>query len=347
MADWTPELEAEVALMTPREFDSAYPGLFTRSAIHIKRRRLRDLGVSVMDSPIGRPADPILITVPQLPEEPTDDELWKAYDAMYDYQLKHDQSKALPSADINVQTNRPFGVVFISDMHLGNKGVDTRRLREDIELITTCDRLRVYMGGDWADNFVIQALASVHRDEALVNIEVQFEVLKAVLRLFGPKQQLLAIGTGNHDAWHKKVSGIDPTLAFLKDVPALHTAEDTYLNMTVGTQEYIIYRKHRPNRTTQYNEGHGVQHAFRFGERPFDVGIMEHHHTPHLSNFHAHGQLRWAVRTGSYKIRDNYAREAGFVNSQVGTPVLVFFPNERNIVPFMNIVDAIEFLEAV
>lgn len=341
---WTAELNAELALSTTREFAAAHPGLFTDAAIHIQRRKLRDAGVPVKASVIGRTPDPIFIEIPELPASPGADDIWNAYETMYRMQRQFDESKALAQVDLRIQTKQPFGIVFISDMHLGNKGVDVDRLREDIALIQTCDRLRVYMGGDWCDNFVIQALAHVHRDESLVPLEIQFELFKLVMAELAP--QLLAVGSGNHDAWTKRMCGLDPALAMLKDIPVLYTGERCFLDLTVGEQLYTIYRKHKPTRSTQFNAGHGIQHAWRYGDRSFDIGVEEHHHTPHIDTFYGHGQKIYAVRTGSYKVRDAHALEGGHVDGGIGTPVLVLFPYKREIVHFETITSAIEFLEA-
>ena len=329
--------------MTVREFEAAYPARHSAAAIHIKRRELRDLGVAVKHAGIGRTPDPIDVHLPELPPDASDEELWSAYDAMQAVTRQHAESMAMPEADVAIATDRPVGIVFMSDFHLGNAGTDTVQLREDVALINTCDRLRVYVGGDGIDNFVIPALANAHRDGSLVTLEMQYLLFKSIIRQLLPN--LLAVGTGNHDAWTRKMAGVEALLYGLRDVPVLHTKEDTYLNLTVGREKYTIFRKHRPPRSTMLNEGHGVQHQFRYGERPFDVGVMEHHHVPHISTFFGHGEMRWAVRTGSYKIKDAFAREFGFYNSRPGTPVMVLFPYRKAIVPFMSVADAIDFLD--
>lgn len=343
MARWTPEILEDLRTLSIRDFKIKHRQ-FTDPAVLIKRKELRDAGYELVASPIGRTPDPVVVHLPKLPEKPSDEQLWEAFDKMYAYQETLDASRAMPVAAVTVETDRPFGLVFLSDMHLGSKGVDSKRLREDIQLINACDHLQVYLGGDWTDNFVIQGLSNVHRDESLVTIDTQFRLFQSIMRQLLPS--LMAVGSGNHDAWTKKVAGLDPRLEALADVPVLYTAEDTYLDITVGEQLYTVYRKHRPTRSSQYNDGHGVQHMFRFGERPFDVGVMEHHHTPHISTFWAHGQMRWSIRTGSYKIKDSHAREWGYHHGGVGTPVIVFYPHRKTIVPFMTIPEAIEFLEA-
>lgn len=345
MTQWTVDHLAAAATLTPREFEAMYPGEFSPAAVHIKRRLMRDQGIDVARAQNGRIPDPV-VYLPEMPEKPSEDDLWNAYDAMYDLKLKHDTSKTLFDVDVLVETDRPFGVVFMSDFHIGSSGVDTKQLREDVELINSCANLKAYIGGDGIDNFVPTALANVHRDTALVSIDLQMELFKTIVRRLLDGDSLLAVGTGNHDAWTKKVAGIDASLGMLGDIPCLHTGEESYLNLTVGNQEYVIYRKHRPTRSSQFNDGHGIQHLWRFGERPFDVGVLEHHHTPFMGTFYGHGLLRWGIRTGAYKIRDSWSREFGFTNGGVGTPVVVLHPFRRMIIPFMDISAAIDYIDA-
>lgn len=345
MGTWTTDHLAAVATLTPREFEAMYPGEFSAAAIHIKRRHLRDQGVDVVRAQLGRPPDPV-VHLPELPEAPDEDDLWAAYDAMYDVKLAFDQSKSLYEIDIDVATDRPFGVVFMSDFHIGSSGVDTRRLREDVELINACDHLKAYVGGDGIDNFVLTGLANVHRDTAIVSIDLQMELFKSIIKRLLDRDSLLAVGTGNHDAWTKKVAGIDARLGMLAGVPCLNTGEESYLNLTVGEQVYTIYRKHRPTRSSQFNDGHGIQHMWRFGERPFDIGVMEHHHTPFVGTFWAHGKMRWGVRTGAYKVRDAHAREWGFHHGGFGTPVAIFHPFRHTVFVLPGIPEAIDYLEA-
>lgn len=345
MAQWTPEELTDVVMMTPREFEAKHPKAHTPAAIHVKRRQLRDAGINVTRSPIGRPPDPIRVTMPELPEAPTEEQLWEAYDQIFALKRRHEDSKALQEADIAIETDYPVGIVFMSDFHLGGDGVDTQRLREDVELIRSCDRLRVFVGGDGIDNFIVPALSHVQRDTALVSPEMQMLLFRSIIEKLLP--QLLAVGTGNHDLWTQKMAGIDANLYALRGLPVLHTKEDTYLNMTVGSQRYVIWRKHRPpSGVSKNNPTGGIQNAFRNGERPFDIGVTEHFHTPHVSSFSGHGMVRWAITTGSYKVRDEHARMYGHTDSRVGTPVIVLFPHRRTMIPFMSLSDAIDFLEA-
>src|SRR5687768_4634139 len=114
---WTAEELRDVANMTPREFEAAHPGERSSAAVHIMRRKLRDEGMELKGSPIGRTPDPVIVNLPTLPPAASDDELWEAYDKMYELHMKHDSSKSMTEADIQVDTDRPFGIVFMSDFH--------------------------------------------------------------------------------------------------------------------------------------------------------------------------------------------------------------------------------------
>lgn len=348
---FTPELDRELLSMSPREFEARYPGLFAPGTVRKHRSELVRAGH--VAAPVSRGRPPLsaalapIVTLPTLPAPPSEEELWAAYDQMYEVYDKLESSWAVDEIDITVETDRPFGIVFMSDFHLGNAGTDTEQLRADIDLINSCPYLKAYIGGDGIDNFIIPGLAHVHRDTSLVALPMQHALFRhIVLRLL---ESLLAVGTGNHDAWTKKLGGIDANLAMLKDVPVLHTREACYLNLTVGSgetaQRYTIYRKHRPSKNSQNDAIAGIKHAYRFGTRVFDVGVQEHHHTPDIGSFWGHNLQRFGVRTGSYKLKDAHAREWGFMEGKVGTPVVVFHPDRRLMVPFLDLSAAIDYLE--
>jgi hypothetical protein len=97
-------------------------------------------------APVVRLPDPI--------EEVDGEELWKA---VVDFQRTHATQFAdqvLTQLDIEIQTDHPFGLVFMSDWHIGSVDTDHEALIRDIDLINSCDQLMAYVGGDPTDNFI-------------------------------------------------------------------------------------------------------------------------------------------------------------------------------------------------
>jgi len=48
---------------------------------------------------------------------------------------------------------------------------------------------------------------------------------------------------------------------------------------------------------------------------------------PSVEPFYKHGELKIAVRAGTYKVYDGWARSQGFYGARVGVPVVFFWPD--------------------
>ena len=285
---------------------------------------------------------PAKIQLPMLRND-SGEELWNA---VSEFQKLHKQqfaSQILTDITIKMETDRPIGIVFMSDWHIGGIGTDHDAIKRDIELINSSPSLFAYVGGDPTDNFIPEKLAHAARDTQIISPDFQWKMFRYAIELLSPS--LLAIGRGNHDGWTKRTAGIDGVEAALRGFPVLHTSEDTYIDLVVGDQTYTIYRKHRPIGSSRINRSAGAKASYNFGKRLFDVGITEHHHVASITWEPRHDQYRYFITTGSYKTEDLHAREWGFMDSGIGTPVMVFFPHRRKMISFVSIEDAIEYLD--
>jgi hypothetical protein len=124
----------------------------------------------------------------------------------------------------------------------------------------------------------------------------------------------------------------------------LHTGEDAYLELVVGSQEYLIYRKHRPVSSSRIHRSQGAKRAYEWGDRTFDVGVTEHFHEASVSCELRHGRYRWFLTTGSYKVCDPYALERGFSGGGPVMPVVTFWPDCHKIAVDLGLDDAIDRL---
>lgn len=283
------------------------------------------------------------VNIPSALDNFDGDQLWKA---VQQFQKTHQSQIAnhiLTDVTIDINTDRPFGIVFMSDWHIGSLGTDHEALMKDIDLINSCANLMAYVGGDPTDNFVADKLVHVARDTQVVTPMTQWRMFRhAIERL---KPSLLAVGRGNHDAWTYREAGIDGVESALQGIPILHTAEDTYIDLKVGETVYTIYRKHRPIGSSRTNRAAGAKRMYDLGKKTFDVGVTEHHHEASINCEQRHGEYRWFITTGSYKVSDNHAREWGFHHGGIGTPVVIFYPYRKKMVGYLSLEDAIEHLQ--
>lgn len=248
--------------------------------------------------------------------------------------------------EIPIQVDEPYGIVFLSDLHIGNDGVDYEKMLADAFLINSCNRLGVFLGGDPVDNYVTAKLGHAARESASTPHE-QYQAYADYLAELSPS--IIAVGSGNHDDWSFLTAGLPMNQILVKDLSVPFVGEQGYIKLTVGDIQYTIYRKHKPGRfgSSAKNPTMCVQNAYDLGLMPFDLGVFEHHHEPCFSTFWRHDKQRYALRAGSYKIRDLHAENGGYYHARAEFPVAVFNPKQREIQLFATIKQGIAHLEAI
>jgi hypothetical protein len=279
----------------------------------------------------------------------SDDDLWNAAVAYQDA-----VNDAFPHSlfhHLSLSTKEPIAIAFPSDWHIGSDGTDLKRIKEDCELIANHPRVYCALGGDPIDNFIFAKMMSASRSQA-EQVHVQWRLFRHRVQQLMASNSLLWVSSGNHDAWTVKASGIDGILSSLSGIPVCYTKEGGFIYLTVGKQQYVIYRKHRPTRfNSHYNPLHFLKQMLRMGTPiEFDIGISEHFHQADLEvcEYRPGSKMdRVLIACGSYKEKDLYAEEIGYYGGGYGVPTVILYPDRRKMLPFMSITDAIEALDGV
>jgi hypothetical protein len=130
-------------------------------------------------------------------------------------------------------------------------------------------------------------------------------------------------------------------------VQTLYTGEGGYVRLTVGREDYLIYRKHRPARyNSSFNLTHNLKQMLRTVlPYEFDVGVSEHLHVEDIEQYLYRGKKRVLLCTGSYKLTDPWAETWGFMGGGYGVPCIVLYPDRHLILPFWSIAEAVELLD--
>lgn len=243
-------------------------------------------------------------------------------------QLQAEQRKLISiNRDVHVQINteHPIGIVFTADWHIGSEGTDYQQLERDIELIHSNPYLYAYVGGDAIDNFILQKMIAASRSQ-LVTPPVQWYLFEQFLQKMNGS--ILAVGAGNHDNWSVQMAAIDRVADIAKRLNVVYTGQGGMLNLTVGSQTYKIFRRHKFRYNSSLNILNSVKRMYDMGPDSWDVGVIEHWHVGGAEIFMKHGRNRVAIVVGTYKVFDQWAVDMGFYGSQVMNPVVVFWPNE-------------------
>ncbi len=179
--------------------------------------------------------------------------------------------------------NRPVGISFAADNHIGNEGVDYERMFAEAQLIADTDNLYAINVGDVVDNFIIGKLMAL-RMFTSVSIPEEWALAKHYLETIGPK--LLALVSGNHDQWSTAVGGVDQLRDVLSHVrpDALYGTDELLVNIEVGPLSIPARIRHKWQYSSVLNPTHGIERAFeRDQAKPFLLGVGAHTHVSGLS----------------------------------------------------------------
>lgn len=241
--------------------------------------------------------------------------------------LRNDALREL--VEIELDVSGPYAIAMIGDPHMDNPGCNLELLLAHTELIAKTDGMFAVCVGDLQDNWVGR-LARLWADQGIAARDSQ-RLVDWWLQQFAGK--LIAICAGNHDCWAHTQSGLSP-LAWIES--RLGTVLESHgvrmrLSAKDGAPITINMRHDFPGRS-QYNAAHGPNKSLLFGCRD-DVAVAGHTHE------YGHGvrldpetrKPMHAVRLGSYKHSDEYARTLGLLDNNVTEcAVLMVDPSETD-----------------
>lgn len=236
--------------------------------------------------------------------------------------------------------NDPVGICFVSDQHIsGSNSVCLRKMREDAELIAESPGLYACLGGDGVDNHV------KHRSALLAARSTpgdQWLLYEYYLGLFAHK--VIAMISGNHDAWTQGFAGLDMVNWIAEKNRICYAPAEAHLDVTVGGWKYLVSFRHQYRMNSSFNETHAVKQWLRHGDTPFDVGCVCHHHTPAIEEGLVMGEHRIFCRPGSYQITSSHSRQYGYNLTTPTCPTVVFYPGERKLIGFYSVRAAAKWL---
>ena len=226
---------------------------------------------------------------------------------------------------IDIKTDKPINLIFPADIHIGAIGCFLQQFREMINMISKKPRTYVISCGDTVDNFV----PTIHGEG---QFEVAFppSVQKAIAEhIFGKlKGQLLAMIQGDHEEFSHATDDFDFTKHLCQRLKCANLGFGGFINLKVGKQKYKIHARHRYRFNSSLNPTHTVKRMLS-EEGDFDIGVVAHNHTSDIEFFTKSKVMRVAVRPGSYKRADRYARKIGFSGNIPRIPFVKLWHNER------------------
>ena len=236
-------------------------------------------------------------------------------------------------ADIHMQSDKFIGIAFQSDQHIGNPYCDHEQLRQDTELITNSKNVYVIHAGDYIDNFIVDKPRPAMK--ASIPPSIQWKLCEHYLDMSA--DSLMAVVAGNHDLWTSGMTDFDPLKRFVEERGILYHAHELNLRLWLAGIPYHISIRHKRRGNSNLDPSRVIKKMWEDGEADFDIGVVGHHHTPSVAPFTRHGQERWAIRPGAYKIVDTFGEMCGFPRERPTSPMVILNPHTKEIQAFSDL----------
>lgn len=375
MPAWTAEELTEVAAMEPEQFRAMYPHR-SRAAIASQRNRLHLQGVPVLNHPrrvnveaavapvveqqralleMHRQADRNLgmtgatereeIEVPE--DEVSLERMFSAYKEVRN--AANDLPGPARQTHWYAPDSLPTGICFIGDVHAGGN-IEYELFERDLSLIRDTEGLHAVAMGDLIDNFKPQAKSGTGLYYALFG-NPDLQVAYITVRMRWIRSKLIALCGGNHEGFDGRWAGIDRLPALARDLGTVYFTEaGGSVFAHVGDHRYHLVCKHDYTGKSRINRGNSARRLWDEWSWSFenaDAVVLAHLHEPHLEQPIRKGQQVVYLRSGTYKIHDEWAESRGY-RPTYGVPMVVLYPDSRRIIPFHgeHYLEGVRFLQA-
>lgn len=246
-------------------------------------------------------------------------------------------------ASIAFDTDKPIGVAWWGDVHVGALGVNYGLLEKDIRTMRDEEGLYVLGAGDYIDNY-ISGTPQGGQYEQIIQPGMQNVVMKRYFQEL--KEKVLCLVKGCHDDWLKKQSDRDYIGEICELTDSYNLWHGGEVRFYLGEQEYLWRVRHKYKYQSSLNLENAMRRINEI-QGPCDVAGEAHLHNGYIMERHLMGEYRVMVRTGSYKVWDEYAQKIGGHKGKPGVPVIIMFPDRRELLPVMGLDRAVKVLRGV
>ncbi len=253
-----------------------------------------------------------------------------------------------------IETDRPIGLVFSGDWHLGTMGTDYVKWYADIQKIIDHPYLYLVDLGDDRQNMRSFKDLSGVLDQVMTPQE-QGLFIRSLVNELTENNKLLCKVDGNHDVeFDERIFGEAIQGYLLERMKAPRFRNKGLLFLEVGDETYSIYVFHKTRFRSIYRAAHGAFREWQFGY-PADVVAGAHDHQPGfemLPNYlmaravgSDFGGLTFLIKVGTYqesKFGWKYFHNGG----KPEAITVVLWPKTHKMQVFLSIDDATRFLDS-
>ena len=277
-------------------------------------------------------------------KEYTKDDVADFIDAMINIQEKRKRLNTRQvRATVRLNEDKPVGVAYWGDWHIGASGVDYKLFEEDIRKIRDTEGLYFIGAGDYKDNYV----TGIHpgsQFEQIIQPGMQDMAVKHYMEQVADK--CIALVKGCHESWDKKLTDKDFLETMCEVTDSINLWHGGELTIKVGSESYLWRCRHKYKFQSSLNVENAMRRIMEV-QGPCDVAAEAHLHNGYTLKRHLMGEYRIMLRCGTYKIWDEFGQKIAGYKGKPAVPVVIMFPDRHTMIDELFLDDAIQILEGL
>lgn len=239
-----------------------------------------------------------------------------------------------------IKDNKPIGIGFWSDWHLGAKGTDHLQWKKDVDIINHLKGFYYFGNGDYCNLAINNNNQGEHFDEIL---KPEQQILMARYGLERTKDKALGLVRGCHPDRIYSLTGTDLMEDFCGVAECANLWHGAEVKLQVGDIEYELRIRHKAPSESPINTTNAQRkQCERHGEA--DIVALAHLHYPDVEHRPFQGRDAIFLRSGTYKYWDEFGQKLDGLKGTYGIPMVVLYPKEKRMVAFKDFDMGIKFL---
>ena len=315
---WTPEEVDDVRVMDYPAFVEKYgPDRRTSEAFRKKKERLPAIPVEFVDKAVGtfnwREATSHLAGMQRLARA---------------------ASSSQDAATIRIDTDKPIGIIFLSDTHIGDWSTDHDLLERITDEILSIPNLYVALLGDMAAmNIKMRGVAEVAGN--LLPPELQVAFYESWLE---EMRERVLLSTWDNHAIEREEQG-----SGISAFRALQSKYVPYFNgighpdVIVGSETYKMAVSHRFRGRSVINACAGPAKYLVNEAHDREIAAQGDSHVPGIYTFTHGASTKLAINSGTTQLYSTYARRHFSLTTHDAFPVLELHPDRHMWIPYWSI----------
>lgn len=245
-------------------------------------------------------------------------------------------------ATVKIKTDKPIGIVWWADQHVGGQFVDYERLRWEADEIKANPYLKVALGGDFSDSFVWLPAAF----DDVANLTEQNLYLYRLMEYVGWDKILFCV-IGNHQKWSRR-SGLDGYDEMRRRIPVFEGIGT--VDLQINDVSYMGAVIHKAKGSSYLDPNFGGKRFLRENDG-YDFVMTAHNHeggAQTVNRKDTYGEREVALLAGkTFKETDDWHDTQGFkrkIGVGLGSNGIIFNHKKKSMLPVSSFSKMLDFI---